>query len=164
MHLDVPYSPEEVADRLAIQDVMARYAHGLDARDYDALDGVFLANAIIDLTDAGSPRGTWLEIKPFYEANLRNFVYYFHAITNMQIEFNRDRSEARSVSKVINPVGMLGEDGQVHFFETIGHHHDSWRKTPEGWRISERRWQSGWVWGDYPFDHEPGDFSSPRDR
>jgi hypothetical protein len=36
--------------------------------------------------------------------------------------------------------------------------HDKWRKTPDGWRIVDRVWETGWAWGDYPMDTLPGDF------
>jgi hypothetical protein len=50
---DRPYSPDEVADRLEIEQVIARYVHALDARDYDILDDVFLPDTRFDLTEAG---------------------------------------------------------------------------------------------------------------
>jgi ketosteroid isomerase-like protein len=50
MTTDDPYSPGEIADRLAIEQVIARYVHALDARDYDALDDVFCPDARFDLT------------------------------------------------------------------------------------------------------------------
>jgi hypothetical protein len=53
---------------------------------------------------------------------------------------------------------MLGEDGEIHHFETVGSYADVWTKTPEGWRISERTWIHGWIWGDYPLAHAPGEF------
>jgi len=85
------YSPGEVADRLAIQDVMARYVHALDERDYDRLDGVC-------------------------------------------------------------------QDGAIHHVETVGVYEDAWTKTMDGWRISERTWIHGWIWGDSPSAQLPGQF------
>jgi hypothetical protein len=53
---------------------------------------------------------------------------------------------------------MRAEGGQIHHFETVGTYDDVWVKTPEGWRIKERTWNQGWIWGDYPLQTLPGDF------
>jgi hypothetical protein len=159
MTADAIYSFDEVADRLAIHDVMARYVHALDAREYDRLDDVFTPDARCDFSSAGGITGTWAaDIKPWYEKNLHVFVDYFHLIGNIRIELAPDRSTARTKSKVINPTGMRGEDGAIHHFETVGVWDDGWTKTADGWRISERTWIHGWVWGDYPSSQPPGDF------
>ena len=89
MATDGLFSLDEIADRLAIEQVIARYVHALDARDYDALDDVFLPDTCFDLTEGG---------------------------------------------------GNL------------------WRRLPDGWRIAERTWRHGWIWGDYPLASLPGEF------
>ena len=65
---------------------------------------------------------------------------------------------ARSKS---NPCGVVGPDGLLHHFETVGVWEDLWVKTEAGWRIGERTWRHGFIWGDYPFDRLPGDFDRP---
>jgi hypothetical protein len=44
---------EEIADRLGILDVLARYAHALDEKEWAVLTEVFTAGATIDLTSSG---------------------------------------------------------------------------------------------------------------
>jgi ketosteroid isomerase-like protein len=151
MTVDQDYSHAEVADRLAIEQVIARYVHALDDRDYDTLDAVFAQDAHFDLTAAGGISGAWAAtIKPWYAANLAAFEHYFHTFMNTRVELSEDRTEASSRSKVINPCGMRGEDGELHHFEIVGAYEDRWRKTSDGWRITERTWIHGWIWGDYP--------------
>jgi 3-phenylpropionate/cinnamic acid dioxygenase small subunit len=149
---------DHVEARLAIYDVMAHYVHALDDRDYDALDSVFTPDAMFDLTTAGGIRDSWPVVKRWFASNLHVFVDYFHLIGNIRISFDDGGETARTRSKVINPCGLKGEDGRVHHFETIGSYDDVWVCTPDGWRISERTWNHGWIWGDYPRDDLPGQF------
>lgn len=158
MATDSPYSLDEIADRLAIEQVIARYVHALDARDYDTLDDVFLPDARFDLTEAGGIAGSWVEVKRYYQDNLGAFVDYQHVFSNVLLEFEAERRTARSRSKVINPCGMMGGDGELHHFEVVGWYEDGWRRVPDGWRITERTWRHGWIWGDYPLASMPGEF------
>ena len=47
------------ADRIAIQDLMARYAWAVDAKRYELLDDVFLAGAEIDFVANGGIKDSW---------------------------------------------------------------------------------------------------------
>ena len=67
------YGAAEVADRLAIQDLIARYAVVIDNRDFDALDPMFTADARIDFTTFNGPVGGLAEIKAFLAASLPLF-------------------------------------------------------------------------------------------
>ena len=78
--------------------------------------------------------------------------------TNILLEFDSGRCRARSRAKVVNPCGMKGSDGELHHFEIVGAYEDVCRRVPDGWRISERVWRQGWIWGDYPLTSAPGDF------
>lgn len=43
------------ADMVAIQQVLARYPHAVDDRDWDALAGVFTDDAVCEMSDVGLP-------------------------------------------------------------------------------------------------------------
>jgi len=62
---------QELADRLQIEDLPKRYAHGVDARDWEAVDSCFLADADVHGTTG---QGKY----PEYSANLRRLVEQFH--------------------------------------------------------------------------------------
>jgi ketosteroid isomerase-like protein len=53
----MPYSIQELSDRVEIEQLMARYCHALDNRDWDALRQVFTEDAIHDDSVAGGFRG-----------------------------------------------------------------------------------------------------------
>jgi hypothetical protein len=96
MATDGSYSLDEIADRLAIGQVIARYVHALDARDYDTLDDVFLPDTRFDLTEGGGIAGSWAEVKRYYQDNLEAFVDYQHVFSNVLLEFDIGRRRARS--------------------------------------------------------------------
>ncbi|HXN60213.1 MAG TPA: nuclear transport factor 2 family protein [Acidimicrobiales bacterium] len=146
------YSPDEVADRLAINAVIDLYVHAIDGKDYDALDTVFTEDARFDLHTAGGPVAGWSEVKRHYQESLDKFVHYCHVFTNVLIDFSEDRSSANTKSKVISPHELVGQDGKLYHFEIIGWYLDRWINTSEGWRISEREWHHDFIWGDSPND------------
>lgn len=120
--IDEPYTPAEMADRLAIQHVIARYVHAIDSREYDRLDDVFHPSCVFDISAAGgSDSAPWPELKTWYEGNLDKFEHYFHSLTNLLVDFDADQLGATSICKVINPSGMRTPDGEMHFFEITGH-------------------------------------------
>jgi hypothetical protein len=88
MATDGLYSLDEIADRLGIEQVIARYVHALDARDYDALDDVFLPDTCFDLTEGGGIAGSWTEVKRYYQDNLEAFADYQHVFSNVLLEFD----------------------------------------------------------------------------
>lgn len=151
------YSPEAVADRMAIHDLITRYVHALDDREYDALDSVFLPDTMFDLTSAGAIRDRWPAVKELYKSQKTIYVNYLHVYGNIRIDFDSDRRSARVKSKVINPMGVPDETGTVRFFQVHGTYDDVFVKTEKGWRIKERKWNHGWISGDYPFEKPPGE-------
>ncbi|GAB7007886.1 hypothetical protein JCM18899A_53640 [Nocardioides sp. AN3] len=120
---DEPFDLARVADRLAIEHVISRHVHAIDARDYERLDDVFTPDCAFDLSDAGGPVAPWAEVKPYYRENLGVVVHYFHAFTNLLLELDGDT--ARSSCKAINPIGMVGPEGRDHHFEIVGHYDTS---------------------------------------
>lgn len=151
------YSLEELADRMAIQDTIVRYVHALDDQQFDVLDTVFLPDCLFDLTSAGAMRAPWTEVKPFFAKLHTTCTRDMHFFGMSRISF-RDvsRQEADVKSKVINPMGATGEDGEEHYFQIHGTYDDVFIRTEQGWRIRQRTWNMGWISGDCPYAGAPG--------
>ena len=49
---------DALTDRLAIEDLLTRYATAVDQRDWDLYRSVFAADAEVDYTPAGGTAGT----------------------------------------------------------------------------------------------------------
>ena len=147
MVMDQPYGIEEIADRLAIQDVLSRYVHALDSREIDVLDDVFTPDADFDLSQAGGKIAPWREIKKYFEGDhQRRFELDFHLFSNIKIEFAKGRDTATTRSKVFNPRGTRQPDGSLVHSIAVGFYEDEWVRTPDGWRVKKRTWYRSFAW------------------
>ena len=133
---------DAVADRLAIEEQLARYCRAIDSGEWDLLDAIFVPDAVIDYTSSGGIRGSYGEVKPWLAQVLPRFAVRQHLVTNVEVTFDGDVAASRAY--LFNPMGMEA-DGRVALFFVGGEYHDRWVRTPAGWRIVERieieRWR-----------------------
>jgi 3-phenylpropionate/cinnamic acid dioxygenase small subunit len=130
------YSPAEVADRLAIQDLIARYAVVVDNHDFDALDELFTADAVINFSTFNGPVGSLAEIKAFLLASLPLFTRSQHMMGLPQIELSGDTASARTSCN--NPMISTRSDGSTSVWLIGLWYDDNLVRTPDGWRFSGR--------------------------
>ena len=103
-------SIEEMSDRFEIQDLMVGYCYAVDNKDFDALDGYFTDDAVIDYSEMVGVKGSLADIKSFLAASLGPVPMSQHAVSTTQYSFDGDRCETRSVCT--NPMVVPGDDGQ----------------------------------------------------
>jgi 3-phenylpropionate/cinnamic acid dioxygenase small subunit len=141
--------PDDLRDRLAIRDLLVRYAWAIDEKDWDALDSVFLADARLDYSsNPGGKAGTYAEIRPWLERSLAPFPVTQHLVTNIDVRVDGDRATSRTM--VYNPMGAATREGPLHFFFLGGRYDDELVRTPDGWRIAERVETLLWFEGSLP--------------
>jgi hypothetical protein len=128
-------SPEEMSDRLEIQDLFARYSFAIDDRDWDALDEVFTADAVIDYTAAGGVRGTLPQIKVWLAQVMARFSAYQHMVATTRLELAGDSATSRTI--LFNPM-VVDKDGVKQVFFIGLWYRDRLVRTAQGWRIRER--------------------------
>lgn len=129
-------STQEVADRIEIQDLIARYGRAVDRSDWDALDEIFTPDASIDYTAMGGIQGGVGEIKEYLPEALSVFVRTQHMMGVPVIEIQGDR--ARAETSCHNP--MVLRDGDDPQLMVCGlWYHESFVRTPDGWRIEDLR-------------------------
>lgn len=128
-------SLEEIADRLEIQELLVTYSHAIDFRRWDELDDVFTPDAFIDYAAMGGPKGHYPEIKEFLRETLPIFASYYHLVGTSKITIDGDT--ATGVTLCHNPM-VIGEGEHEHVFLCGLWYHDTFVRTPDGWRISER--------------------------
>src|SRR4051794_19077603 len=129
-----PYSPAVVADRLAIEDLLTRYAVAVDTGDWDALDTVFTPDASIDYTSAGGIKGGRDEVKKWLAEVLAMFPLRQHIICSRHVTLDGDSATVRAY--FINPMGMsVGENKR--FSVMGGYYHHRLTRTSDGWRSAE---------------------------
>jgi hypothetical protein len=145
-----PADVSELADRLAIESVLSRYAWALDAREYDRLDDVFTPDAFLDYTTAGGIKGDFPEVKAWLMKVMPFFPAYQHLITNVEVTFDGDTATSRAA--FYNPMGHDRANGTRAFFHCGGEYRDQWARASDGWRITNRFEQTIWMDGEFPVD------------
>lgn len=139
------FSPQDIADRLAIDDLLTRYTMAVDGGDWDQLDTVFTPDAVIDYTSAGGVRGTRAEIKVWLAEALAPFPVRQHLIANKRVQLDGDTATVRAY--FYNPMLITRPDGSSHPTPGGGYYNHRLVRTAEGWRsvelIEEEVWRTG---------------------
>ena len=134
---------QALADRIAAEDLLTRYATAVDRRDWEQYRSIFTADAEIDYTSAGGIAGTVDEVVEFLSTSLELFEMTQHLVANIDLEVN---GESATVTAMFNnPMRLPGGDT---WFTGGWYHHDLVR-TPDGWRSRRLREESAW------FDRAP---------
>ena len=134
---------QALADRIAAEDLLTRYATAVDRRDWEQYRSIFTADAEIDYTSAGGIAGTVDEIVEFLSTSLEMFEMTQHLVSNINLEVNGDSATVTAMFN--NPMRITGGDT---WFTGGWYHHDLVR-TPDGWRSRNLREESAW------FDRAP---------
>jgi 3-phenylpropionate/cinnamic acid dioxygenase small subunit len=133
---------EVAADVVAIQQVLYHYAHALDARDYDALDEVFSADA--KLHTSGGTLMSPAQYKAMCATELPKLDATHHMVTNTSVTVDGDRANSRAYFQAQHVKESLAPDSQLLMAGWVD---DEFERRAEGWRIVERRWHSAWSSG-----------------
>ena len=134
---------QALADRIAAEDLLTRYATAVDRRDWEQYRSIFTADAEIDYTSAGGIAGTVDEVVEFLSTSLEMFEMTQHLVSNIDLEVNGDSATVTAMFN--NPMRLPGGDT---WFTGGWYHHDLVRP-PDGWRSRRLREESAW------FDRAP---------
>jgi ketosteroid isomerase-like protein len=125
-----------VADLLDIQRATHLYARGLDRFDPQEAASAFTDDAVWDATAVGLERFEGrAAILGFFERDAAAIADQFHVITNHVVDLD-DGGETASGT---NYVFSEGHTKSGAAFKAIALNEDTYRRTPEGWRIAGRR-------------------------
>jgi 3-phenylpropionate/cinnamic acid dioxygenase small subunit len=124
-----------IEDRLAIQDLQVQYAIALDRRDWERLRGVFLPEVRVDYPGDVHLVG-FESVRDYCDRALSRFRTTQHLLGNPDVAIDGDHATA-SVTLQATHVSGSGDDGDV--YTLWGRYDDRLVRTPEGWRIAERR-------------------------
>lgn len=136
------FGPEEVAARMEIQDVIARYSVHIDAGEFDRLQLLFADDAVFDVTPdpvfMKVPVKGGRAIREALEARYRVVVKEAqrrHVMTNTIFdELTADRASTRTFLTVLSvPKGAGGIE-----LRGTGVYNDKFVRQGGAWRIRER--------------------------
>lgn len=123
-----------VADLLDIQRATHVYARGLDRFDPEEAASAFTDDAVWDATAVGLERFEGrAAILGFFERDAAAIADQFHVITNHVLDLDGDTASGT------NYVFSEGHTRSGAAFKAIALNEDTYRRTPEGWRIATRR-------------------------
>ena len=120
---------------MEIEQVLIRYCHAIDQRDWDAYRSVYTEDAVIDDVSAG-PGNSVDAMVAFLSGALERVVLIQHAISTSLVEVDGDTAHARTVCHC--PVVLDRGDGQTEMFFQGLWYVDELVRTPDGWKIAKR--------------------------
>lgn len=107
-------SEAPIEDRLAIQDLLTRYARAVDSRDWDLYRTVFSNDAVIDYRNAGGIKGNVEEVVEWLTGVLGSneegggmFTFQQHSVSNIEVSF-QDSHHATLRAIFYNPMAIRG--------------------------------------------------------
>jgi hypothetical protein len=136
---------QELSDRLEIQDLITSYSYAVDMHRWDDLDAIFTADAILDFTATGGERGDLPTIKAFFDRALNLFAGHQHLVATSRVQLAGDTATAQTICH--NPMWFAAPDGPEHVMFVGLWYHDTFLRTADGWRISSRLQQKGYMHG-----------------
>jgi 3-phenylpropionate/cinnamic acid dioxygenase small subunit len=126
----------EIADRLEIGELMARYADLVDRREWPKMTRIFALEATIDFRPSGGPAGPFREMLAWLDRALDSWPKNLHLVTNVIIDLDGDRATSRCYFHV--PVARESLEGAQYTVTDSGRFLDRLIRTANGWRIVER--------------------------
>ncbi len=132
--------PSEIADRLAVADLLTTYARAVDTRDWELYRSVFTADARLDYTSAPFGKaGSLDEIVTWLAESLAYLPMTMHYVSNIDAQFDGDTATVRAM--FYNPLQFPG------FAEPSfcgGYYNHELVRTATGWRSRSLREDNLW--------------------
>ena len=156
---------EDLADQHEIEQLMYRYATGIDTADYDLVDSVFTDDGEVDYAGIGGPRGRWHpEVRQWSVESLAAFPVRKHYITNVVVTYAPDGATATSVTYWRSPMGFA----RVRMVPSTCSNRAALprRARAHRRRVADRRRATAqdWMWGTLPPELTGEDAPEPGTR
>jgi len=131
--------PEELehdvrADKQDIAEVLVRYCHGIDRRDWDRFRTCFTETCDIEYEGAGAWE-TADAITGFMVGAHESMGHTMHRLSSIDISVDGDGADARSYIDAV----LMAPDG-LSGINSVGWYDDVLSRMPDGWRIARRRY------------------------
>jgi len=132
-------------DRFEIVAVLQRYVQAVDSGRFELFDEAFTPDAVLDYRSAGGPRGSREEIAAWLAKSRAGVVTWQHLLSPPIFDLEGDLVRTHTDAYVPNLV--RDERGAVQLLQTGARYHDELVRTPQGWRIAQRRFENTWAFG-----------------
>ena len=131
-----------VEDRLAIQEMIARYSYAYDSKDAEAFAQFFVEGGVFEVIVPGESRPT---VRLSSRTAIREWAtqrHQFNAGSQARhhqsgVLFDELTGETASTRTMLLLTRQIAPDA-APLLHLTGVYHDKWRKAPEGWRLVHR--------------------------
>lgn len=145
-----------ITDRLAVVEVLHRFAAGLDRRDWALYRSVFTDEIELDYSSYRPTNiGTWRaddwvararQVFPGLDATA-------HSVTNAIVELDGDTARISAYVRADHALVEPSTDGdpagaRTRVYTVCGRYEDRLVRTADGWKIAAKALHVGWVEGD----------------
>ncbi|KAA6462875.1 nuclear transport factor 2 family protein [Acidobacteria bacterium AB60] len=137
-------TPEQISDRIEIEDVLTGYCYAVDDREWDLYRGLFTHDAVIDDRITGGIQSGVEEHIQYLSRALSKVVLSQHAISTVRIDLSADTAQVRAQCSCPMVV-KLGEATKHVFFQGLWYR-NSLVRTHEGWKISRLVEEGYWTY------------------
>jgi 3-phenylpropionate/cinnamic acid dioxygenase small subunit len=120
----------DLADRLELHELAARYGTVVDDRDWDGLALVFTDDATFELNGFGEIDGLYDGLAAIRALMEKGPHPIAHHVTNVLVDVDVDGAVVRMRSKIVGTLER-GRAGSVDYADVV-------RREPAGWRIASR--------------------------
>jgi 3-phenylpropionate/cinnamic acid dioxygenase small subunit len=128
----------QLLDRAAIQDVMLRYARGVDRKDLDLVASCFLPDASYE---GALGHGTIIDALARLRASMARYDSTMHFVGNQLIEISGDSAQSETYAVAYHRL----TEGNVTQLFTVGVRYlDELVRAGEQWRIRRRVVKTEW--------------------
>ena len=139
-----------VSDHDAIRNVLGRYSVAVDDRDFDAVGRCFTVDAIASYSGLTIPQGR--EHVVDHIRGIGNTKVSTHYLNPIIVDVDGDTAYTMSYGMAVL---IQDKDGSMNSVARGLRYRDNWRRTDEGWQISNRLHTADWTW-DLPVMVDPG--------
>ena len=129
----------ETSAHIEITQLLQRYFHALDWKDYALLDRVFSADAELHYDMGAMGEGSKTDLPTMvkqFEAFNRAFAFTQHIMGQPLIHCDGDRATSTTALRAVHVQVAL--DGSENTWVVYGFYEDLHRRTEAGWRIQKR--------------------------
>jgi ketosteroid isomerase-like protein len=129
----------ESDDRWAITETLCRYARCIDLFDFEGVRNVFSDDAVIEYGGYPVFNGG-VEAAAFLQKHTATTAWHQHMVSVVDLQLNGE--VANTVTYFIAHAVPKDDAEQVR--TNVGEYRDRLQRMPDGWKIVERRQQTGW--------------------
>jgi hypothetical protein len=132
-------SIEEVANRIAIEDVLYKHSRGVDRADGELLKSAYWPDAEVAYGGFNGPAHTFCEALP---SSIKRYAATAHRVTNISIDFHGDDAVVESYVTAYHYLAV--EDGVDTEMTYVGRYVDHMQRRDQVWKILLRRVVMEW--------------------